>query len=359
MSTKSPQRLKLICFRFFLICLSLLLGVTVSEIIVRIFDLAPQVGFIHESRYRLSANPKIGYEPNPQFEFKDGEKKFYDAWLGADFYEGKINSLGYRDYEHTVSKKEGVYRIMVIGDSIAAGWAIAKYEETYPALLEKRLNAIGKPSEVINLGVAGYNTQQEVETLKDKGLAFKPDLVLLSYCLNDRESASGVLFRLLHKEKTGEKISLVREPRILAYSALYHYLRYKVFKKDIDEGKRDSKETQEYIDKYREIVSRDTVEEYFGHLASLAYQYNFRVMVVVFPFFDKFMDSETYPYMEEHLKVKFYCRQHNFLHLDLLEDFQNRQKRSPKLYFDKTHPNHEGYRYVAEVIANFIHKNIK
>jgi lysophospholipase L1-like esterase len=54
-------------------------------------------------------------------------------------------------------------------------------------VLERLLNE-GSPSvhyEVINFAVPGYNTVMEVETLKEKGLAYDPDAVIVLFCGND------------------------------------------------------------------------------------------------------------------------------------------------------------------------------
>jgi hypothetical protein len=36
--------------------------------------------------------------------------------------------------------------------------------------------------EVLNMAVPGYNTAMEVETLKARGLAYEPDVVVVGYC---------------------------------------------------------------------------------------------------------------------------------------------------------------------------------
>jgi len=43
----------------------------------------------------------------------------------------------------------------------------------------------GKKIKVLNFGVPGYNMAQELEVLRAKALRFKPDLVILQYCIND------------------------------------------------------------------------------------------------------------------------------------------------------------------------------
>src|SRR4029079_12487891 len=102
------------------------------------------------------------------------------AYQGSDLsfydYRGASNSLGYRDVEHAVAKAPGTYRIVVLGNSVAAGLGVDRFDDTFPALLERLLAARGRKAEVINLAVSGYNPQQQVETLKDRGLRYRPDL---------------------------------------------------------------------------------------------------------------------------------------------------------------------------------------
>src|SRR5262249_1845763 len=39
--------------------------------------------------------------------------------------------------------------------------------------------------EALNFGVPGYNTPQEVAVFRTKAAAFQPDIVILTYCMND------------------------------------------------------------------------------------------------------------------------------------------------------------------------------
>src|SRR6185369_10906142 len=105
-------------------------------------------------RFQLSRNPKIGYEPVPGLHYAGEDLSFYD-------YQGSSNSLGYRDREHTVAKPPGAYRILVLGDSVAAGLRIERSEDTFPFLLQDLLRAQGVNAEVMSFAVSGYNTQQE------------------------------------------------------------------------------------------------------------------------------------------------------------------------------------------------------
>ncbi len=105
--------------------------------------------------------------------------------VGGVQYDVAINSLGYRDREFSVAKPPGVIRIVCIGGSTTVQGV--RNEETYPALLEKRLRArFGPRVQVINLGVSGYNSYHWVQPDKlSELLRLKPDVVVQYDGVND------------------------------------------------------------------------------------------------------------------------------------------------------------------------------
>lgn len=125
-----------------------------------------------------SSNPKI------LFELKPGTSVvFAGQYIRIPKTTISISSLGTRDHEYPVHKPQGVYRIIILGDSVAFGWGV-QMEQTFPKRLESLLASDGK-YEVMNFAVPGYNTVQEVETLKSKCLAYSPDLVIFHVRSND------------------------------------------------------------------------------------------------------------------------------------------------------------------------------
>lgn len=94
-----------------------------------------------------------------------------------------INSRGMRGRE-LPEDKDGHVRIALIGDSITLAKSIPD-GEIFATRLERMLQAINPRYEVLNLGTDSYDTVQEVLSLKNKGLAFAPDVVVVCYCLND------------------------------------------------------------------------------------------------------------------------------------------------------------------------------
>ena len=96
----------------------------------------------------------------------------------------KINSLGYRDVEHELTKPPGTFRIAVLGDSFAEARQV-DLKDTFWHLLGEDLGSCpalgGKRVEVFNFGIGGYATTEELLTLRKDALRFAPDLVLLAF----------------------------------------------------------------------------------------------------------------------------------------------------------------------------------
>ena len=98
----------------------------------------------------------------------------------------KINSDGFRDREFSVEKPNSTFRIIFLGDSFTFGIGIES-NETFPKLLENKLNEVknGKSYEVMNFGVPGYNTLDEIQFFKDVGLKYNPNMVVVGFIDND------------------------------------------------------------------------------------------------------------------------------------------------------------------------------
>ena len=100
----------------------------------------------------------------------------------------RINSDGLRDHEHSMTKPQNVVRIAVLGDSYSEALPVAQ-EETFWSVMERKLqecNAFqGKQVEVVNFGVSGYGTGQELLTLREHVWKYSPDIVMLAVTTNN------------------------------------------------------------------------------------------------------------------------------------------------------------------------------
>ena len=96
----------------------------------------------------------------------------------------EISSQALRDRELAVPKPDGIFRILVLGDSIAFGHAVSA-REAFPKQLEDRVRIRGGAGEVINAGVSGYTAYNELHYYLERGRRFEPDLVVVAFCMND------------------------------------------------------------------------------------------------------------------------------------------------------------------------------
>ncbi len=92
----------------------------------------------------------------------------------------KVNSAGMRDVEHARAKPPGVLRVAVLGDSYTEAIQVDR-EKAWPALLEKHLDRCRPGTQVLNFGVSGFGTAQELLTLRAKAWDYAPDVVLLAF----------------------------------------------------------------------------------------------------------------------------------------------------------------------------------
>jgi len=94
----------------------------------------------------------------------------------------EINSKGFHDREHAYAKPPGVVRILTLGDSFTAAIEVP-LEDSFSRLLEKRLNELAPPTrfEVVNLGVGGYSTVNEMLMYREEGAKYRPDLVMVFF----------------------------------------------------------------------------------------------------------------------------------------------------------------------------------
>jgi hypothetical protein len=96
----------------------------------------------------------------------------------------RINADGLRDREHPFAKPSGALRIAVLGDSYALAKQVA-LRDTFWSVMQRELSHCAGlsagPIEVINFGVSGYSTAQELVTLRHRVWRYEPDVVLLAF----------------------------------------------------------------------------------------------------------------------------------------------------------------------------------
>jgi len=152
---------------FALWCVVLLVG---AELLSR--WLAPTV-FHHPRWHGFAPDSVLGYGHRPNYR----GRIFYTVTIDV-----RTNHLGLRDREYGPPRPD-VRRVLMIGGSQTFG--LVEEEQTFTRLLERELNRSGGRWEVINAGINGYGTEQELELMRRLLPVYRPDLVVLNVSAND------------------------------------------------------------------------------------------------------------------------------------------------------------------------------
>ncbi len=145
----------------------LALGLVAAEAALRL------IGVSYPQPY--APDPYCGTRLRPGFEgwwHKEGS-----AYL-------RINRFGFRQGDREPAKPPGTFRIAVLGDSFIEAFQVPD-EQTFCAQLERCLQdcsaLAGRHVEVLNFGVSGFGTAQELHMLRHYVWQYQPELVLLAF----------------------------------------------------------------------------------------------------------------------------------------------------------------------------------
>lgn len=264
----------------------------------------------------------------------------------------KINSQGLRDYEYSIKKPEKIFRIIGLGDSYTYGWGV-KLEDIYLKQLEKKLRNV----EVINFGVGGYNTVQEVEFFKEK-IDYEPDLVIIGYLLNDASdnwmpdlNKDGGGIKYAEKSKGSIPIPLGLKIFLSENLDSYKFLSQKYHNLLMNLGIRESTEESSFELYKDDNINWVKAQNAMKELSDLSKKYNFKVLFVMLPYL---YELDNYPYLSLNKKVLDIADENGFYTLDTTSYFKGYKDNS--LWVDPTdkHPNSKGH----EIIANAIYEKL-
>jgi lysophospholipase L1-like esterase len=165
---KSKPRLRV---RVAVVAASVVVALLVFEVFLR------AINFSYPTFYRPDAVLGYTLEPGAEgWQTKEGR-----AYV-------RVNGDGLRDREHAKPKPANTLRVAVLGDSYAEALQVA-LEDAFPSVLERQLGQCpalaGRGVEVVNFGVSGYSTAQELLTLRERVWAYSPDVVLLVVTTNN------------------------------------------------------------------------------------------------------------------------------------------------------------------------------
>jgi lysophospholipase L1-like esterase len=161
------------------LAISLVVALALAEVGSRMVNEVSLPNFVNDSGQSQSF-----FRPDPAL----GERTEANlhGWFSSPEYRIRIdtNAAGFRMAEELPPAKRSEVRVLVLGDSFTFGMGV-EADQTYAAGLERLLNAnLSTDAEVLNLGVIGYGTLQEIELLRHYAF-LKPDVVIIGFFARD------------------------------------------------------------------------------------------------------------------------------------------------------------------------------
>ena len=374
----SPLSAKGLPARLALSAGALLLALLAAEILVRVRNIAPEryPRPTWEVRYRGAFRPsniwgnglfkrdsrfldlgvRMGeYVPGAAIKcrYATNPRGYFDDDGGVIM---TVDALGMRSRATPTppEKPAGTYRVLVLGDSFTFGVGV-RDADTFCRRLETKLTARHeRPVDVLNAGVQGYNTRDEVLYLEKQWLGLDPDLVLIVFYLNDAYDDSTIL-------NNGEALGIYEtQPGGPArVSRLWDLAQHKL------RARRASRAVEEFYQRHF-FADADSFLEAPGQLrvdwaasktalvraADLAEAHGFQLGLVMFP--ELYRLKGGYPFGAVHKLVAATCTDLGIPVLDLYGDVFEGQH-APDLWVHPSdhHPNEIAHRMVADAMAVF------
>jgi lysophospholipase L1-like esterase len=297
------------------------------------------------------------YHPKLMHRLKPNQRAFTHSFPVT------TNSHGLRTGEFPLKRNSHTFRILCLGDSLTFGNGV-RTQETYPQQLEAMLNSERnlKRVKVINAGVPAYDTWQEAIYLREYGLQFSPDVVIIGFYVNDitprpkvirnkidesgfrrKHTVQKVLsFELIHLLKRSRVLLLLRDRfRILAdqLNPSFGYRRKLAL---LNGG------SEPLLDQGFQEVNTS-----FREMADLATNHEFRLLLVIFPMPDQLLGE--YPNATYQSKVKEIARRYGIPYIDLKEAFHLSFHGFGSLFTEwDGHPNARAYKITASQIKEYL-----
>lgn len=255
-----------------------------------------------------------------------------------------LNNEYMRDTNFTLVKENDTVRIVALGDSFTAGWGVKNVSDLYLNRLEKSLNV-----EIYNFGVGGYGTDDEINVLKERGLKYNPDAIIIGYMLNDFKNVDSNV-----SEPSSKRFVLpVVGFWLRSSSYLYYFIESRV--NNILFVLTADKTHEQYM---REALASEANQNhnaaYFTELKTISEQQDLPVLIVIFPIFQ---DMSNYSFADVHTFIQTSAENNGLYVLDLLPFYTNYTDDELIVSRDDRHPNEFAHAIAAEEIKRFIESN--
>ena len=330
---------------FLLLGTLVLLAATLEVIAMYAIDPVSRVNFtiIPNTIKMRSPVPGIHYLLRPDGratqQFITDPRNYFDDGATLTYV---TNSGGFRGPYVPMEKSAGTFRIIGLGDSFTFGTGV-RNEDTFLFRLQEKLGEMssGAAIEVLNFGAPGYNTVDEVNLLRIRGLDYDPDMVVICFFLND--TGADVSMRTFNKSEPVDKLPYWRRA-----SRLLDHVAFLIERKQAARAMSES---------YRESVNDDArgwirTQRALEKARKLSTENDFDLLLVIFPVLWSL--SDNYPFLGVHEKVAAFAERQSIPVLDLLPDFAGFDGPELWVHPNNQHPNEIAHEIAAKSIARYI-----
>lgn len=339
-----------------------------KKILFRISALLIGIGFVLIAlELFLRLNPKFGYVysfcrfKNKELEAINSDNLGYlrpCSLLGYEIIPNcksvnlpvSSNAYGLIGKEYKLEKEKDVFRILLIGDSIA-------WQDISRQFLEKELNNTGLLNskykfEIWNSGVPSYDVRRYYLFLKHKGLHYKPDMVMVFFSMNDFDLNINIYYK--DKNGTSEYYFPLKElskryivsPFMMSRSYLYRFIVLRLENYLLSKKRLSDTGEEEYNGRY-----------YLRLIKGICEENRIPLLAVIFPYLkplNKYNQKENREYQTICGVISDLEIPHINLYNHLPEAYLYilREKKE-----DQIHPGYEGHRIIAGIIYKYLLDN--
>lgn len=260
----------------------------------------------------------------------------------------------------TTEKAADEIRVLALGDSFTWGDGIEDVNKIWTGTLEEKLNSAGfkKKIKVINMGMCGLTTFNELELLLKVGQKLNPDLVIVQFLVNDTLPSAPGLKRVgedwLYKHPQDNVVKDKKMHELISKkSYLYDFVndRYLALQRKLFPPM-----------KWEDLYKDDFVGfvEFKKALSGFKFwqdKNNAKVIFVLFPNLPNGKWTiKTFPYSKIYAKVERVISDAGLESLDLLPFFVEQGKDFSYWHVSKqnSHPNAAAHRMMGEKIAEYV-----
>ena len=371
MELKKHINTKKICFYAILIILIGFLALVLAEGSLRVLvDYLPEsvklrIHWLELGEQGLKSIPHsytgFTYPPNSTNQFKRGDLNFTFS----------TDSKGFRNKDPWPRKAD----IVIVGDSLGFGYGVDD-EQSWSTLVSRKFSAI----KLINLALIGSGPEQYKRVLETFGMELEPKLVIFAlFPDNDfwdalkfddwlKRGARGNYdaFRLLGREaftqRRGIKDIIKKTYLYITLKEVYSSIRRRQYLKGkiltFNDGSR-MQIVPGQLENQKRMIRRDCrgyklVIKALSETKMICQDNETAMFVLIFP-----SKESVYSQLksdEDILKtLKIDLKKLDIEYLDLTVSFKEAAKKGLRLFYEiDGHPNHEGYKIVAEQTANYL-----